>query len=139
MSEAKPHALLRPQIALPFVLVALIWGSTWYVITGQIAAVPPSWSIVYRFGLAFPAMFVVALATIEYLGLFWSHVATAGWLDANDINSVLKATNGLVFLADLLGRARPLAMAALLAVRLALGVLVARRISMERLPAKPAD
>jgi hypothetical protein len=84
-------------------------------------------------------LFVVALATIEYLGLFWSHVATASWLDANDVNSVLKATNGLVFLADLLGRARPLAMVALLAVQLALGVLVARRISMERLPAKPAD
>jgi drug/metabolite transporter (DMT)-like permease len=62
VSEAKPHALLRPQIALPFVLVALIWGSTWYVITGQIHAVPPSWSIVYRFGIAAPAMFVVALA-----------------------------------------------------------------------------
>ena len=84
-------------------------------------------------------LFVVVLATIEYLALFWSHVATAGWLDANDINSGLKATNGLVFLADLLGRARPLAMAALLAVQLALGVLVARRISMERLPARPAD
>ncbi len=69
MSEAKPHALLRPQIALPFVLVALIWGSTWYVITGQIHAVPPSWSIVYRFGLATPAMFVVALAMRNPLGM----------------------------------------------------------------------
>jgi drug/metabolite transporter (DMT)-like permease len=62
VSADKPHALLRPQIALPFLLVALIWGSTWYVITGQIAAVPPSWSIVYRFALATPAMFLVALA-----------------------------------------------------------------------------
>ena len=62
MSDAKPHALLRPQIALPFLLVALIWGSTWYVITGQIAAVPPSWSIAYRFALATPAMFILALA-----------------------------------------------------------------------------
>lgn len=64
MSEAagaRPHALLRLRIALPFVLVALIWGSTWYVITGQIAAVPPSWSIAYRFALATPAMFAVAL------------------------------------------------------------------------------
>ena len=40
MSQAHPpHALLRPRIAIPFVLVALIWGSTWYVITGQIAEV----------------------------------------------------------------------------------------------------
>jgi len=58
---AKPHALLRLRIALPFVLVALIWGSTWYVITGQVAAVPPSWSVAYRFALATPAMFAVAL------------------------------------------------------------------------------
>jgi drug/metabolite transporter (DMT)-like permease len=61
VSEAPPHALLRPRIAIPFILVALIWGSTWYVITGQIAAVPPSWSIAYRFALATPAMFVLAL------------------------------------------------------------------------------
>lgn len=59
-----PHALLRPAIAAPFLLVALIWGSTWYVITGQIGgAVPPSWSVTYRFALAAPAMFALALAT----------------------------------------------------------------------------
>ena len=56
-----PHALLRPRIAIPFVLVALIWGSTWYVITGQIDAVPPSWSVAYRFALATPAMFALGL------------------------------------------------------------------------------
>lgn len=60
-ASAPPHALLRPRIALPFLLVALIWGSTWYVITGQIAEVPPSWSVTYRFALATPAMFVLAL------------------------------------------------------------------------------
>lgn len=64
-----PHALLRPQVALPFLLVALIWGSTWYVITGQIAAVSPSWSIAYRFALATPAMFALALATGRSLRL----------------------------------------------------------------------
>ncbi|QYU70992.1 DMT family transporter [Leptolyngbya sp. 15MV] len=62
MSETPPHALLRPRIAIPFVLVALIWGSTWYVITGQIDQVPPSWSVTYRFALATPAMFALALA-----------------------------------------------------------------------------
>lgn len=61
-SDENPHTLLRPAIALPFLLVALIWGSTWYVITGQIGDVPASWSITYRFALATPAMFVVALA-----------------------------------------------------------------------------
>lgn len=70
MTDAPPpHALLRPRIALPFVLVALIWGSTWYVITGQIAEVPPSWSIAYRFAMATPAMFVVALVMRQSLNL----------------------------------------------------------------------
>lgn len=64
---APPHALLRPRIAIPFVLVALIWGSTWYVITGQIEDVPPSWSVTYRFALATPAMFALALVTRQSL------------------------------------------------------------------------
>lgn len=63
MSEgAPPHALLRPRIAVPFVLTALIWGSTWYVITGQIDGVPAAWSVTWRFALACPAMFLVAIA-----------------------------------------------------------------------------
>ena len=60
-AEPPPHALLRPQIVLPFLLVGVIWGSTWWVITGQIEGVAPSWSIALRFSLACPAMFVVAL------------------------------------------------------------------------------
>ena len=60
-SPETPHTMLRPAIALPFLVTALIWGSTWYVITGQISDVPASWSITYRFALATPAMFVVAL------------------------------------------------------------------------------
>lgn len=60
MSEAPPHALLRPGIAVPFVLTALIWGSTWYVIRGQIDGVPALWSIAYRFAIAAPAMFALA-------------------------------------------------------------------------------
>jgi drug/metabolite transporter (DMT)-like permease len=58
-----PHALLRLGIAAPFLLVALIWGSTWYVITGQISEVAPSWSVAYRFALAAPAMFALAWVT----------------------------------------------------------------------------
>lgn len=63
------HALLRLGIAAPFLMVALIWGSTWYVITGQIAEVPPSWSIAYRFAIATPAMFALALVTRKRLAL----------------------------------------------------------------------
>jgi drug/metabolite transporter (DMT)-like permease len=58
-----PHALLRPGIAIPFVLVALIWGSTWFVIKGQIGGdVSAHWSVAARFALATPAMFALALA-----------------------------------------------------------------------------
>jgi len=61
MSEHPPHALLRPAIALPFLLVALIWGSTWFVITTQIDGVPAQWSVTWRFVAATPAMFALAL------------------------------------------------------------------------------
>lgn len=67
--SAPKHALLRLGIAAPFLLVALIWGSTWYVITGQISEAPPSWSVTYRFALATPAMFALALATRKSLAL----------------------------------------------------------------------
>ncbi|KQM21970.1 DMT family transporter [Novosphingobium sp. Leaf2] len=63
MSGQPAHSLLRPSVALPFLLVAAIWGSTWWVITGQIGDVPASWSVTYRFALATPAMFLVAMVT----------------------------------------------------------------------------
>ena len=64
-----PHALLRPQIAIPFLIVALIWGSTWFVILGQNEAAPAGWSVTFRFLIATPAMFVVALAMRRSLRL----------------------------------------------------------------------
>ena len=60
IGQDRRHALLRPGILLPFLLVALIWGSTWFVIKDQLAAAPPSWSVAYRFGIACGAMFVLA-------------------------------------------------------------------------------
>ena len=54
-----------PQILLPFLLVSLIWGSTWLVIKDQIGTVPPSWSVTYRFITAAAAMFVV----VKFRGL----------------------------------------------------------------------
>jgi drug/metabolite transporter (DMT)-like permease len=57
---APPHALLRPRVALPFLLVALIWGSTWYAIKDQLAAAPPAWSVADRFVFAGAGMFVLA-------------------------------------------------------------------------------
>ncbi|MCB2088165.1 MAG: DMT family transporter [Sphingomonadaceae bacterium] len=69
MSELPPHALLRPRVAFPFLLVALIWGSTWFVITGQIGEVSPHWAVAYRFALATPAMFALALVMRHSLAM----------------------------------------------------------------------
>ncbi|HWW55951.1 MAG TPA: DMT family transporter [Sphingopyxis sp.] len=66
MSE-QPATLLTPRVLLPFMLVTLIWGSTWIVITGQLGVVPPSWSVTYRFGVAGIAMFAFALIRRERL------------------------------------------------------------------------
>lgn len=48
------------KVILPFILTGSIWGSTWFVITGQIDGVPAAWSVFYRFALATPALFLVA-------------------------------------------------------------------------------
>lgn len=73
MSENPPHALLRPRIVIPFVAIALIWGSTWLVIKDQVApgavAVPPSWSVTWRFALAAVGMVLFALVRRERLVL----------------------------------------------------------------------
>lgn len=53
--------LLRPRVILPFLLTGAIWGSTWLVITGQIDGVPAAWSVFYRFAVATPALFLVAV------------------------------------------------------------------------------
>lgn len=48
-------------VVLPFIIVTLIWSSTWIVIRDQLAAVPPSWSVSYRFLLAGIGMGLFAL------------------------------------------------------------------------------
>jgi drug/metabolite transporter (DMT)-like permease len=56
-------SFLNPRILFPFVLVTLIWGSTWIVIRDQFGPVPASWSVTYRFAIAATAMFAYAKAT----------------------------------------------------------------------------
>lgn len=53
--------MLSPKVLIPFMLTGTIWGSTWFVITGQIDGVPAAWSVFYRFMLATPALFALAL------------------------------------------------------------------------------
>ncbi|HEX8222543.1 MAG TPA: DMT family transporter [Allosphingosinicella sp.] len=52
--------MLQPRILIPFLLVTLIWSSTWIVIKDQLATVPPTWSVTYRFVIAGAAMFAWA-------------------------------------------------------------------------------
>lgn len=55
--KASAEAGLRdPKILLPFLLITLIWSSTWIVIKGQLGIVPPAWSVSYRFLIAGAAM-----------------------------------------------------------------------------------
>jgi drug/metabolite transporter (DMT)-like permease len=61
MTTPSAPSMLSPRVLIPFMLTGTIWGSTWFVITGQIADVPAAWSVFYRFMLATPALFALAL------------------------------------------------------------------------------
>lgn len=69
MSEASAPSMLSPRVLIPFLLTGTIWGSTWFVITGQIADVPAAWGVFYRFMLATPALFVLAAVMGQRLKL----------------------------------------------------------------------
>ena len=63
-SDGRPQST-RLTVLVPFAIVTLIWGSTWIVIREQIAQVPASWSVAYRFIVAGVAMLVLALVRRE--------------------------------------------------------------------------
>ena len=54
---------------VPFWICTLIWGTTWFVIRGQLGIVPPGWSVTYRFLMGAVAMFAYALLSGQKLGL----------------------------------------------------------------------
>jgi drug/metabolite transporter (DMT)-like permease len=58
---SRRHASDFRTVTLPFIVFTAIWGSTWIVIRGQLGAVPPQWSVAYRFVIAAVAMAAVAL------------------------------------------------------------------------------
>ncbi len=60
---AAGESFLQLRVIVPFVIITLIWGSTWIVIRDQISTVPPVWSVAYRFVIAAAAMFAYARAT----------------------------------------------------------------------------
>lgn len=77
----RPVTLLTPRVLFPFLLVTLIWSSTWIVIRDQIAVVPAAWSVTYRFAAAAIPMFIIAAARRETLllsGRAWGFAAAMG-------------------------------------------------------------
>jgi drug/metabolite transporter (DMT)-like permease len=58
-----------PKTLLPFLLITLIWSSTWIVIKGQLGTVPPIWSVSYRFLISAAAMFAIARIAGIRIGL----------------------------------------------------------------------
>lgn len=67
------------RAAFQFVAVVLIWGTTWIVIKDQLAAVPVSWSVAYRFAIGGATLLLwckirglpvaVPTAALPFLGL----------------------------------------------------------------------
>ena len=69
MSEASAPNMLSARVVVPFMLTGIIWGSTWWVITGQISGVHAAWAVFYRFALATPGMFLLAVLMKKQLRL----------------------------------------------------------------------
>ncbi len=64
MSRADPDmapepGLLAPRVLVPFLIVSIVWGSTWFVIRDQLGSVPGPWSVTYRFMVAAIGMFAL--------------------------------------------------------------------------------
>ncbi len=73
-------AFLRPRVLIPFIVITLIWGSTWIVIKDQLGTVPPTWSVTYRYVIACVAMFIYAAAKREKLRMGWDgHLLAASF------------------------------------------------------------
>jgi drug/metabolite transporter (DMT)-like permease len=63
------RAFLKPRVFIPFIIITLIWGSTWIVIKDQLGSVPPAWSVTYRYVIACSAMFAYAALKRVPLGI----------------------------------------------------------------------
>ena len=50
----------RARNLAAFLVVTLIWGSTWLVIKDQVSVVPPAWTVCWRFTVAAAGMFALA-------------------------------------------------------------------------------
>ncbi len=76
-NDAAEPSFLSPRIFFPFLLVSLIWGSTWLVIRDQLSIVPASWSVTYRFAIAAIGMFILGAVMrlpfrLDRRGVLWT-------------------------------------------------------------------
>lgn len=78
MTEARGSSFR--SVTLPFIIFTTVWGSTWIVIRGQLSAVPPQWSVTYRFVIAAVAMALVAAFKGESLRIGHRGIAAAAFL-----------------------------------------------------------
>ncbi|HEY5710430.1 MAG TPA: DMT family transporter [Allosphingosinicella sp.] len=69
MATESTASFRDPRVLFPFLLVTLIWSSTWIVIKGQLGAVPPVWSVSYRFLISGVVMIAIAAIRGESLRL----------------------------------------------------------------------
>ncbi|MBA3055575.1 MAG: EamA family transporter [Sphingomonadales bacterium] len=54
-------------VVVPFVVICLVWGSTWLVIKDQVSTIPAPWTATWRFAVAAPGMALLALYRRESL------------------------------------------------------------------------
>lgn len=66
------------RVIIYFILVVLIWGSTWYAIELQLGHVDPTWSVAYRFFLASLLLFTWCIIRKKSLSFpFATHLSMA--------------------------------------------------------------
>jgi drug/metabolite transporter (DMT)-like permease len=95
VSEAR--GFRDPKVLFAFLLITLIWSSTWLVIKGQLGIVSPLWSVSWRFAIAGIAMLALAKATGVPLRL-----ARGGWVLAMLLGTFQFVANyNLVYAAEL--------------------------------------
>jgi drug/metabolite transporter (DMT)-like permease len=78
-NDAAEPSFLSPRVFFPFLLVSLIWGSTWFVIRDQLNVVPATWSVTYRFAIAGTGMFLLNAVMrlpfkLDRRGMLWTAV-----------------------------------------------------------------
>ena len=66
---ADAPTLMTPRVLIPFLIVTLIWGSTWFVIRDGLGEVPAVWSVTYRFVIASLGMAALLLWRKESFAL----------------------------------------------------------------------